>query len=106
MPSLNIIPQNERVLAEIIEVKNSTKSGLVLTADNVDTISTTFATILAVADTIKEEFKKGDVIYFNARAGIQMPIAGKKFILLTKSEVLAKIETDDLSSIINSQDLT
>lgn len=106
MPELEIIPQNDRILVEPIEVKNTTKSGLVINAGGDDKIMTSFAKILAVAETLKDDYKLGETIYFNEKAGVKFRLAGKSLVLLLKNEILAKIKTHDLESAINFQDLT
>lgn len=105
MPELEILPQNDRILAEPIAVKNTTKSGLLITAGGEDTIKTTFATILAVAESLKDDYKPGEVIYSNEKAGVKFRLGGKNLILLLKGEILAKIKVDNLQDAINAQDL-
>lgn len=104
MGELVIHPQNDRVLVEPISVENKTKSGLVIVAGE-ERISTTFAKILAVAETLKDSYKRGEIVFYNGNAGAKFRLGGKNLILLTKGEVLAKIEVDDLSEAINVQDL-
>ena len=107
MANLKIVPQNERLLVEPIEVKNTTSSGLVIMAGGEDTIKTTFATIISVAESLKDDYKKGETVYYSDRAGVRFRLSNKNYVLLTKSEVLAKIEVDakDLGKEINAQDL-
>lgn len=107
MGELKITPQNDRILVEPIEVKNTTESGLVIIPGGEDTIKTTFATVLAVAESLKNDYKIGETIYFNERAGVRFRLCGKNFVLLLKNEILAKIEVDKggLDKAINAQDL-
>lgn len=107
MSEVKIIPMNERVLVEPIQVENKTLSGLVISAGGEEKIPTTFATILAVNENLKDEYKVGEVVYFREQTGVRLRLFGKHFTLLLKNEILAKIEIDkkDLGSAINSQDL-
>lgn len=105
MPEIEIIPAENRILVEPIEVKNETKSGLVICAGGESTIKTTFATVLAVATSLKEEYKVGDIIFYNEKAGVRFRLGGKNLITLTKGEILLKVVTDDLAGAINAQDL-
>ena len=89
---LNIIPQNERLLVESIEVENVTKSGLVLTASEGKTLRTSFAEVIAVHKSLTDDYDIGDIVYHNPNAGADITLYGKKYILLTVGEVLAKVE--------------
>jgi co-chaperonin GroES (HSP10) len=102
---IQIIPQNERVLVEPIEVKNTTESGLVIVSGGEDKIPTTFGTILEVSETMKEFYSIGETIYYNAKAGVQFRFGGKNLVLLTKGEILAKIKVDNLAQQIDARDL-
>lgn len=105
MPELEILPVNDRLLVEPIAVKNETKSGLVIIPGGETTIKTTFSTILAVSETLKDSYSVGEIIYSNDKAGVKFRLAGKSLMLLLKGEVLAKIKTNNLAEVISYQDL-
>ena len=107
MPDVKILPSTDRVLVEPIEVKNETKSGLVISAGGESTIKTSFATILAKNESV-ENYNVGDVVFYNPNAGFKTRLFGKNYVLLTRGEILAKIEIEnkeDINEAFNPQDL-
>ena len=109
--NLVITPQNDRVLVKSIERKNTTASGLVISAHAEEKIRTAFAEVIAVSETLKDTYEVDDIIFHNPNAGVDITLSGEKYILLTSMEILAKLsvaesaEEVDLDEVIRDNDI-
>lgn len=102
---VKIIPQNDRILVESIKVSSTTKSGIIIDV-NEDKIETAFARIVKVSNELKDDYKAKEIIYHNPQAGVNISLYGKKYLLLTRGEILAKIELDERQAEAAFQDVS
>ena len=93
---MNIKPLADRVLVEIEEVKEVTKSGIILTG-NVKQDSK-IAKVVAVGSGIvdgketKMEVSVNDRVILNQYSGTQVKADDKEYFIVKQSEILAKID--------------
>ena len=91
---MNVKPLGDRVVIKMIESEEKTKGGLILTANAQD--KPEVAEVLAVgpgtlADGKKVEMELNHVI-MGKYAGTTVKIDGEEIIILSQSDILAKVE--------------
>ena len=94
---MNVKPLGDRVVIKMIESEEKTKGGLILTANAQD--KPEVAAVLAVgpgtlADgkKVEMELKVGDHVIMGKYAGTTVKIDGEEIIILSQSDILAKVE--------------
>ena len=94
---MNVKPLGDRVVIKMIESEEKTKGGLILTANAQD--KPEIAEVLAVgpgtlADgkKVEMELKVGDHVIMGKYAGTNVKIDGEEIIILSQSDILAKVE--------------
>ena len=94
---MNVKPLGDRVVIKMIESEEKTKGGLILTANAQD--KPEVAEVLAVgpgtlADVkkVEMELKVGDHVIMGKYAGTTVKIDGEEIIILSQSDILAKVE--------------
>ena len=94
---MNVKPLGDRVVIKMIESEEKTKGGLILTANAQD--KPEVAEVLAVgpgtlADgkKVEMELKVGDHVIMGNYAGTTVKIDGEEIIILSQSDILAKVE--------------
>ena len=87
---MNIQPLDERVLVEPMEQEE--KVGTIIIPDTAKE-KPMMGTVVAVGtdEEIKELIKKGDKVLFGKYAGDEIKIQGKKHLIISRSDILAKI---------------
>ena len=94
---MNVKPLGDRVVIKMVESEEKTKGGLILTANAQD--KPEIAEVLAVgpgtlADgkKVEMELKVGDHGIMGKYAGTNVKIDGEEIIILSQSDILAKVE--------------
>lgn len=94
---MNVKPLGDRVVIKMVESEEKTKGGLILTANAQD--KPEIAEVLAVgtgtlADgkKVEMELKVGDHVIMGKYAGTNVKIDGEEIIILSQSDILAKVE--------------
>ena len=94
---MNVKPLGDRVVIKMVESEEKTKGGLILTAHAPD--KPEIAEVLAVgpgtlADgkKVEMELKVGDHVIMGKYAGTNVKIDGEEIIILSQSDILAKVE--------------
>ena len=94
---MNVKPLGDRVVIKMIESEEKTQGGLILTANAQD--KPEVAEVLAVgpgtlADgkKVEMELKVGDHVIMGKYAGTTVKIDGEEIIILSQSDILAKVE--------------
>ena len=90
---MNIKPLGDRVVIKMVETEETTKSGIILTAGAKE--KPQVAEVVAVGPGTKEvtmELSVGDKVIMSKYAGTEIKLAGDAFIVLSQSDVLAKIQ--------------
>ena len=94
---MNVKPLGDRVVIKMVESEEKTKGGLILTANAQD--KPEIAEVLAVgpgtlADgkMVEMELKVGDHVIMGKYAGTNVKIDGEEIIILSQSDILAKVE--------------
>lgn len=94
---MNVKPLGDRVVIKMVESEEKTKGGLILTANAQD--KPEIAEVLAVgpgtlADgkKVEMELKVGDHFIMGKYAGTNVKIDGEEIIILSQSDILAKVE--------------
>jgi len=88
---MNVQPLDDRVLVEPIEKEE--KSGSIIIPDTAKE-KPSMGKVIAVGtdDEIKELVKVGDTVLFGKYAGEEIKIAGVKQLLISRADILAKID--------------
>jgi len=88
---MNVQPLDDRVLVEPIEKEE--KSGSIIIPDTAKE-KPSMGKVIAVGtdDEIKELIKVGDTVLFGKYAGEEIKIAGVKQLLISRADILAKID--------------
>ena len=88
---MNVQPLDDRVLVEPIEKEE--KSGSIIIPDTAKE-KPSMGKVIAVGtdDEIKELVKVGDTVLFGKYAGEEIKIAGVKHLLISRADILAKID--------------
>lgn len=94
---MNVKPLGDRVVIKMVESEEKTKGGLILTANAQD--KPEIAEVLAVgpgtlADgkKVEMELKVGDRVIMGKYTGTNVKIDGEEIIILSQSDILAKVE--------------
>lgn len=95
---MNIQPSSDRILVEVLEAKEKTKSGIVLPDTAKEKPQE--AKIVAVGKgrvsdegkTISPEVKVGDKVLFGKYTGTEITVDEKEYLILKEEDVLAIIK--------------
>ena len=96
---MKIKPLGDKILVEVLEAEEKTKGGIILpdTAKEEKTegkvVSVGPGKVLESGKIQPLEVKSGDRIIFGKYAGDEIPIDGKKHMILKETEVLAVYES-------------
>ncbi len=89
---MNIKPLGERVVIKMVEMEETTKSGIILTGAAKE--KPQYAEVVAVGPGTKEvtmELAVGDKVVISKYAGTEIKLENEEYIILNQSDVLAKI---------------
>ena len=95
---MKIQPLADKVLVERLEAQNKTAGGIVLpdTArekpQRGKVVSVGEGRLLDDGTRQKVQVKKGDEIIFTSYAGTEVKIAGKEYLIMNESDIMAVIE--------------
>ena len=95
---MKIQPLADKVLVERVEAENKTAGGIVLpdTAKEKPqrgkVVSVGEGRLLDDGTRQKVQVKKGDEIIFTSYAGTEVKIAGKEYLIMNESDIMAVIE--------------
>ena len=90
---MNINPLGERVVIKMVEMEETTKSGIILTAAAKE--KPQVAEVVAVGPGTKDvtmELAVGDKVVISKYAGTEIKLENEEYIILNQSDVLAKIQ--------------
>ena len=90
---MSIKPLGERVVIKMVEMEETTKSGIILTAAAKE--KPQVAEVVAVGPGTKDvtmELSVGDKVVISKYAGTEIKLDGEEYIILNQSDVLAKIQ--------------
>ena len=90
---MNIKPLGERVVIKMVEMEETTKSGIILTAAAKE--KPQVAEVVAVGPGTKDvtmELSVGDKVVISKYAGTEIKLENEEYIILNQSDVLAKIQ--------------
>lgn len=90
---MNIKPLGERVVIKMVEMEETTKSGIILTGAAKE--KPQVAEVVAVGPGTKDvtmELAVGDKVVISKYAGTEIKLDGEEYIILNQSDVLAKIQ--------------
>jgi len=90
---MNIKPLGERVVIKMVEMEETTKSGIILTAAAKE--KPQVAEVVAVGPGTKDvtmELAIGDRVVISKYAGTEIKLENEEYIILNQSDVLAKIQ--------------
>ena len=90
---MNIKPLGERVVIKMVEMEETTKSGIILTASAKE--KPQVAEVVAVGPGTKDvtmELTVGDKVVISKYAGTEIKLDNEEYIILNQSDVLAKIQ--------------
>jgi chaperonin GroES len=87
---MNVQPLDDRVLVEPIEEEE--KVGSIIIPDTAKE-KPSMGNVVAVGtdEELKELIKKGDKVLFGKYAGDEIKIQGKKHLIISRSDILAKV---------------
>ncbi len=89
---MNINPLGERVVIKMVEMEETTKSGIILTGAAKE--KPQIAEVVAVGPGTKDvtmELSVGDKVVISKYAGTEIKLENEEYIILNQSDVLAKI---------------
>lgn len=89
---MNIKPLGERVVIKMVEMEETTKSGIILTGAAKE--KPQYAEVVAVGPGTKDvtmELAVGDKVVISKYAGTEIKLENEEYIILNQSDVLAKI---------------
>ena len=89
---MNIKPLGERVVIKMVEMEETTKSGIILTGAAKE--KPQVAEVVAVGPGTKDvtmELAVGDKVVISKYAGTEIKLENEEYIILNQSDVLAKI---------------
>lgn len=88
---MKVQPLDERVLVEPVEVEE--KVGSIIIPDTAKE-KPMMGNVVAVGtdEDLQKVLKKGDKVIFGKYAGEEIKIEGKKHLIITRSDILAKVE--------------
>ena len=81
---MKIIPLNNHILVDVKEMNDKTKSGIILTGQD---LRMEMATVVAVDKNI-EDIKKGDIIFFKTYSISPVKFEDKEYFFMKGDEVL------------------
>ena len=95
---MNLQPLGDRIIVEVLEEEDVTKSGIVLPETAKEKPQR--GKVAAIGDgkllddgkRISPEVKKGDVVIYGKYSGSDVKVDGQDFKILRESEILAKLE--------------
>ena len=90
---MSIKPLGERVVIKMVEMEETTKSGIILTAATKE--KPQVAEVVAVGPGTKDvtmELSVGDKVVISKYAGTEIKLENEEYIILNQSDVLAKIQ--------------
>ncbi|MEN3011647.1 MAG: co-chaperone GroES [Dictyoglomus thermophilum] len=85
-----VLPLEDRVLVKIVKGEEKTPSGIIL--PDVAKEKPQIAEVIEVGDDETIKVKKGDKIIFAKYSGTEIKIDGEDYLILSKADILAKIE--------------
>ncbi|ACI19364.1 co-chaperone GroES [Dictyoglomus thermophilum] len=85
-----VLPLEDRVLVKIVKEEEKTPSGIIL--PDVAKEKPQIAEVIEVGDDETIKVKKGDKIIFAKYSGTEIKIDGEDYLILSKADILAKIE--------------
>ncbi len=85
-----VLPLEDRVLVKIVKEEEKTPSGIIL--PDVAKEKPQIAEVIEVGDDESIKVKKGDKIIFAKYSGTEIKIDGEDYLILSKGDILAKIE--------------
>lgn len=89
---MNIKPLGDRVVIKMVEMEETTKSGIILTGAAKE--KPQVAEVIAVGPGTKDvtmELSVGDKVVISKYAGTEIKLDGEEYIILSQGDVLAKI---------------
>ena len=94
---MNVKPLGDRVVIKIVEIEETTKSGILLTGTAKE--KPLMAEVLAVGPgglvdgkEVKMDVKVGDKVIYSKYAGTEVKIDGQNLIIVRQSDILATVE--------------
>ena len=94
---MTIKPLTDRVVVKMVEVEETTKSGIILTGAAKE--KPQVAEIVAVGpggvvdgNEVKMIVNVGDTVLYASYAGSEVKVDGEKFVILKQSDILAVLE--------------
>ncbi|MFN3699307.1 MAG: co-chaperone GroES [Dictyoglomus sp.] len=85
-----ILPLEDRILVKVLREEEKTPSGIIL--PDVAKEKPQIAEVIEVGDDESIKVKRGDKIIFAKYSGTEIKIDGEDYLILNKSDILAKIE--------------
>jgi len=85
-----VIPLEDRVLVKVIKEEEKTPTGIIL--PDVAKEKHQIAEVIEVGDDETIKVKKGDKIIFAKYSGTEIKVDGEDYLILSKADILAKIE--------------
>lgn len=90
-------PLGNRVVVKMVEVEETTKSGLIITSKSEE--KSQIAEVIKVGPGIEEDGKKvlmqvkeGDKVVLNQYAGTTIKYEGEEYVIVKQSDILAIVE--------------
>ncbi len=84
-----ILPLEDRILVKVLREEEKTPSGIIL--PDVAKEKPQIAEVIEVGDDESIKVKRGDKIIFAKYSGTEIKIDGEDYLILNKSDILAKI---------------
>lgn len=86
---MDLIPLDDRIIAEKLKPENITKGGVILpTLDE----QTDRGKIIAIGEKSVLKLKIGDIILFSPHAGIKYQYGGKEYMILKEDGISARLK--------------
>lgn len=95
---MKIKPLDDRIVVEPLEAEETTTGGIVLPDSAKEkpqrgkVLAVGPGRVLESGERAKPEIKKGDEVVYGKYGGTEIDVAGKTYIMLRESDVLAKVE--------------
>ena len=89
---MKIHPFEERVVVELEDLNEKNVGGLILPDTAKEKPQIGLVNAVGDGEEISKMVKEGDRIIFNKYAGSEFKIEGKEYIILSKDDVLGKLE--------------
>ena len=87
---MNIKPLADRVVVQMQEAEETTKSGIILSAASKEKPSV--AKVVAVGNEVVMELKVGDKVLLSKYAGTEVKLDGEEYTIVRQSDVLAIVD--------------